>query len=154
ASDLASSGTTSVSVTSPSGASGASSTAAFTVSAARSGVIGRVNIDYDGNIVAADLLPAGPGASIFYAISADGRYAGFNSVADTNGNMLPAVRDTCLGTTAPCLPSTHTVIAFGAGGAMSADARYVSTIEPGGFGSPSVLVSVRTTCVVEGQACN
>ena len=110
ATDVASVGSAQVTVTTPAPGGGASGAATFVVSAAPQGqtvgVVAMVAVNASGQ-------PAN-GATFAPAMSADGRYIAFSSLAsnlvddDTNGAPDIFVQDTCHGASAPpgCAPST------------------------------------------------
>jgi len=111
--DVGSAGTAQVTVSTPAPGGGTSSAAAFTVSAAPQGqtvgIIGMVAVNASGQ--------PGNGSTFAPAMSADGRYVAFSSMAsnlvndDTNGAPDIFVQDTCHGASAPpgCTPSTRRV---------------------------------------------
>ena len=113
AADVGSAGTAQVTVSTPAPGGGTSTAAVFTVSAAPQeqtvGVIGMVAVNANGQ-------PAN-GSTFAPAMSVDGRYIAFSSLAtnlvndDTNGAPDIFVQDTCHGATAPpgCTPSTRRV---------------------------------------------
>jgi hypothetical protein len=121
--------------------------------------------------VASDGTPANDDARL-PAISADGRFLAFNSVAtnlvanDTNGWLDVFLRDTCFGAPAGCAPSTVRVSVANDGSqsnapsccpSISADGRYISFRMAGANNlvpnQPGAAVILRDTCFGAPAAC-
>ena len=133
ASDLAALGTLQLTVTNPAPGGGVSNALSFDVLQPPIGVFRIVTVATDGTQANDDNVSA--------TFSANGRFVAFDSLAsnlvpnDTNGNYDVFVRDTCLGVTTACTPTTTqvSVAPDGSGGnslsrypSISADGRFVA----------------------------
>jgi len=134
ATDVGAAGTAQVTVSTPSPGGGISSVVAFTVSAAHQGqtigVIGVASTDASGQV--------GHGGSSYQpALSADGRYVAFSSLAtdlvaaDANGATDVFWHDTCRGAPPGCAISTQLVSLDLSGHQLPNGARVNATIAPG-----------------------
>jgi len=178
ASDVATSGTAQVAVTTPAPGGGTSASSTFNVSAPPPPpAVGIVAL-----ISASSAGVAGDASSFDPSMSSDGRYVTFSSLAsnlvtsDTNGAADVFLRDTCRGASAGCTPSTRRVSVDNAGGqiaqgatvnnsigtgnALSGDGRFVVFLAQAGDlivspGVPpyTVEVFVRDTCIGRPASC-
>ncbi len=159
ASDVASAGTARVTVTTPPPGGGTTTAATFTITATPAppgAIVAVVSANPSG--------APGNGASFDPALSQDGRYVAFSSLAsdlvagDTNAAPDIFLRDTCRGASAPagCVPSTIRVSlddaghqlahgatvnnSIGSGSTVSGDGRYVVFLAQAGdiLTSPNV----------------
>lgn len=174
ASDVATAGTAQVTITTPAPGGGTSSAATFTISAAvPTQTVGIVHlISTDGSGV------AGNGHSFDPAVSNDGRYVAFSSLAtnlvasDTNAAPDTFLHDTCHGPSAPpgCVISTQRISvddaghqltngatvnnSIGSGNTISSDGRFVVFLaQAGDFLLNSTTVPTYTVEVFLRDTC-
>jgi hypothetical protein len=133
ASDIAAAGTAQITVFNPAPAGGTSDILIFTIAPSTPGTLDRISV--------ATATTEGDASSALSAISADGRFVAFASLAgnlvsgDDNGVADVFVHDTCVGAAPDCTPSTvrASVASDGTQGdsessspAISADGRFIA----------------------------